>query len=71
MPTAQAEKLYRQALAVNPEDVRGLSNLGVLLSIESRDEEAMVTLTKALQLQPDSSEILTNLASMHHVGVHV
>jgi Flp pilus assembly protein TadD len=56
---------------VNPEDVRGLSNLGVLLSIESRDEEAMVTLTKALQLQPESSEILTNLASMHHVGVHV
>ena len=64
----RAKTLYRQALDRQPEDTRALSNLGSILTIEGQDDEAMVKLTHALRLGPTSSEVLSNLASMHHVS---
>jgi Flp pilus assembly protein TadD len=64
----QAKTLYRQALDRQPEDTRALSNLGSILTIEGQDDEAMVQLTHALRLGPTSSEVLGNLASLHHVS---
>lgn len=64
----QAKTLYRQALDRQPEDTRALSNLGSILTIEGQDDEAMVQLTHALRLGPTSSEVLSNLASLHHVS---
>lgn len=58
---AQAERLLRQALAVDPASVVSLNNLAWVLA-ERADKEAVDLATKALGLAPNSPPVLDTLA---------
>jgi tetratricopeptide (TPR) repeat protein len=47
---ARAERLYRQALDIEPDDVRALNLLGALFARAGRFNEAVATLTRAVTL---------------------
>jgi protein O-GlcNAc transferase len=59
---AQAEPLYRSALAQSPNNPDALHLLGVLLSQSGRSAEALPLLKQAASLAPHSADILSNLA---------
>lgn len=49
---AEAEARYRQTLAGDPDDAEALTNLGVVLQLQSRFEEAEASYRRALELRP-------------------
>jgi Tfp pilus assembly protein PilF len=53
---AQAEKLFRAAIASSPTFTNAFVNLGATLASESRFAEADATLEKALQIDPGNKE---------------
>jgi tetratricopeptide (TPR) repeat protein len=57
---AEAEKLYRQALALAPMDFTTGQLLGVLLAQQGRNEEALHAITTALTHNPNSAPALFN-----------
>jgi TolB-like protein/Flp pilus assembly protein TadD len=57
----EAERLYKQALSVNPGASRSHNSYGVLLSLAGRFDEATREFTEALRLDPLSMQIYTNL----------
>ncbi|MCX7170211.1 MAG: hypothetical protein NTY41_07955 [Proteobacteria bacterium] len=59
---AAAETAYRQALALDPEFLGVLSNLGVLLACLQREEEAEQCYRSAMALAPDYAKARFNLA---------
>ena len=59
--------MYNRALEMDALDPRTLNNLGALQVLQSRDADALATLTTALAVNPACVECLANLASMHHV----
>ena len=61
---AEAEKSFRQAVALNPNHGEAHYNLGFVLARLGRPAEAKPELEKALQLNPDSSEARFQLASV-------
>ena len=58
----QAEKLYREILAVESDNVDALNSLGVILQDYGRVSESLTLISKALAVEPDFPEALTNLA---------
>ena len=60
---AEAEAIYRQACAIQPDRFRTLSNLGMTLYDQGRMDEAADCYRQALRLKPDCFEAKTNLAS--------
>ena len=57
----EAEKLYREILKTNPNDLDAYNNLGVLLNDTGRLDEAEVSYKKAIELKPDYAEAHNNL----------
>lgn len=51
-----AEALYREALTLVPERVSVLSNLGAVLVLQGREEEARVLAERALAIDPECNE---------------
>lgn len=61
---AEAERDFRQALAVLPEHLGALNDLAVLLIAQGRKPEAKELLQKVLSLRPDDPMAKSNLASL-------
>ena len=61
----QAELLYRQALAIEPNHPHALCNLGVLINQAERPDEAIDYLRQAAALQPEVGEFHGNLATAY------
>lgn len=61
----QAERLYRQALAIDPGHVRALNNLGVLALEEQKTEQAIALFGKAIVLKRDYVDPYYNLACLY------
>jgi predicted O-linked N-acetylglucosamine transferase (SPINDLY family) len=57
----EAEGLYRQVLAKNPDEADALHLLGILLSQANRAGEAVELLQRAAGLAPQSADVLSNL----------
>lgn len=53
---AEAEKAFRQALAVSPDMAEAERGLGMTLSQMGRDEEALERLARYLELEPEASD---------------
>jgi tetratricopeptide (TPR) repeat protein len=53
----QAETAFEQALVVDPEHVKSLVNLSRVLMEQKRHDEAIERLTRAANLEPESTEI--------------
>ncbi len=58
----QATQSYRQALALAPDDVGALVNLGFVLSEQQRDADARPLLERAIQLNAQQEDALYTLA---------
>ncbi len=61
-----AEKIYRQAIAVQPENIDNYLNLGNVLSIQGIADESLITYEKALLIEPDHPEILSKLEKVRN-----
>ncbi len=61
---AQAERLYRQALAADPRDFTARHLLGVVRAQQGHGEEGLAEIAAALELQPAHAEALMNYASV-------
>lgn len=59
---AQAVEEYRRVLFLNPGDGRALNNLGVCLSRQGRDAEAVAIWERGAERHPPSPDCLTSLA---------
>jgi protein O-GlcNAc transferase len=59
---AEAEKLYRQILAENPDDADALHLLGVLEFQTGRHSAAVEHISRAVQIDPEVAEFQYNLA---------
>ncbi len=64
----KAEDIARQALAVAPNDPKGLNNLADILVTLGRANPAITALNKSLESDPDSPEALYNLARAYGVN---
>ncbi len=60
----EAEALYRQLLALQPERADVHAALGLVLSLQHRTDEAVAALRHASQLQPGNADILYKLGNM-------
>lgn len=60
----EAERLYRQALSVDPRDFTARHLLGVLRAQQGYNEEALAEIRTALAIHPDDPDALLNHASM-------
>jgi Flp pilus assembly protein TadD len=58
---AEAEKLFLAALALEPDNLIALNNLGVVRDLQGRNDEAQAAYRQALDLAPGSSEVQINL----------
>ena len=66
---AEAERIYRQVLTVNPNVIEAYNNLGVLLYDLGRFNEAVFAYQRAIQLNPGSSASYNNLGNaLRRVG---
>jgi predicted O-linked N-acetylglucosamine transferase (SPINDLY family) len=61
---ADAEQLYRQALAADPGDFAARHFLGVIRAQQGRPEEGLAEIDAALAIRPDDAEALLNRANM-------
>jgi tetratricopeptide (TPR) repeat protein len=61
----RAETLYGEALALDPDHVRALNNLGVLYMAEQKEEQAIVLFGKAIVLKRDYVDPYYNLACLY------
>jgi tetratricopeptide (TPR) repeat protein len=61
----RAEALYREVLALDPDHVRALNNLGVLCMAEQKEEQAIVLFGKAIVLKRDYVDPYYNLACLY------
>jgi protein O-GlcNAc transferase len=61
----EAEKLYRQALEVEPENADGWHLLGLLLAQRGNSEGGRKLIERAIQINPDADLYHVNLASLN------
>ncbi|HBB18729.1 MAG TPA: hypothetical protein DCZ97_17650 [Syntrophus sp. (in: bacteria)] len=61
----RAEALYREVIALDPDHVRALNNLGVLYMVEQKEEQAIVLFGKAIVLKRDYVDPYYNLACLY------
>ena len=64
---AEAEVLYRAALAADPRDANAQQLLGVALAQQGRPEEGLAEIDRALALAPDHAEAILNRANIHRM----
>jgi tetratricopeptide (TPR) repeat protein len=64
--SANAAALYRQILAVNPDQVVALQMLGLIESKQKdQHEQALARLNRALELEPDNGDVHNNLGLVY------
>jgi tetratricopeptide (TPR) repeat protein len=56
----EAEEEYRKALALDPDNLEALTNLGTLVSDLGRSEESLALYDRALHVRPDDPAVLNN-----------
>src|SRR5208283_3893452 len=61
----EAEKLYRQVLAMDANHAGALQNLGVLAFQVGRNDAAIPLLKKAIELSPNNASMYCNLADAY------
>lgn len=61
---ADAERLYLQLMAVQPQDAAPQHLLGVVRAQQGRNGEALELIGAALKIRPDAPEILSNYANV-------
>lgn len=61
----EALEVIQDYLVYTPEDTEALNDAGVILHCLGRSKEAIVHLTKARSLEPDSAEITWNLSEAY------
>ena len=61
----EADALYRQILAEQPDNVDVLTNMGVLSSAAGRYDEALTHYQRARALAPQDPDVLCNIANLH------
>lgn len=61
---AEAEPLYHQLMRIAPQDWRGPHFLGVVRAQQGRNDEALMLMDRALKLNPEAPEILSNYANV-------
>ena len=61
----EAEAIYRQILAANPNDVDALHFLGLIAHQTNHPDAAVRLLERALQIQPDRHDIHNNLGNIY------
>uniref|UniRef100_A0A832I0Q0 Tetratricopeptide repeat protein n=1 Tax=Eiseniibacteriota bacterium TaxID=2212470 RepID=A0A832I0Q0_UNCEI len=62
---ARAEAGYREVLRLWPDDDRALVNLGHVLALRGRDEDALALFTRATQVAPDNAAAWFNASQIH------
>ena len=62
---AEAEKLYRQVLAMDPKHAGALQNLGVLAFQVGRNDAAVPLLKQALEISPNNASMYCNLGDAY------
>ncbi|XP_047002831.1 protein O-mannosyl-transferase TMTC2-like [Schistocerca americana] len=62
--TGRAERFYRRAVQLRPQSARHHLNLGAILHLNGRYDEAAACYREALRLQPDDATALTNLQKL-------
>ena len=63
---SEAERLYRAVLAVDPDSVPALTNLGVVLSRQGKHSDAIAAYQRVLRLDPALAEVKLNLALAYY-----
>lgn len=63
----EAERLYREIVADEPDNAKALQYLGVLLASTKREDEGYPLLERAVDLDPEDAEALANLANLYRV----
>jgi Tfp pilus assembly protein PilF len=58
------EKLYRQAIATNPQHAGAYNDLGLCLARQGRFEDSVLTIEQAIHLQPDKPLYRNNVATV-------
>lgn len=62
---AEAERLYRQVLAIEPNEVEAMYLLAAICQVQKRTDECMALYERCLQLRPDFAEVHNNLGVAH------
>jgi tetratricopeptide (TPR) repeat protein len=63
--TLEAEKLYRQAIELDPHYCDAMNNLGYLLRQQGRIDETIEWYQKSLKVKPDNALVLNNLGIVY------
>jgi Tetratricopeptide repeat len=61
---AEAEKLYRQVLSLQPNSTQARAGLGIMLYLRGRPQEAIAAFRQAVELEPENSDLLYKLGNM-------
>lgn len=64
-----AKGRLQQALALDPRHVRALTELGILYEVEERPEFALLVYERALQINPQRSELIARANHLRSKGV--
>src|SRR4051812_12205829 len=61
---ADAERLYRDALALRPDLAGAHAGLALMLYLQGRPQEAIAAFREAVKIEPDNPELLYKLGNM-------
>ncbi len=61
---AEAERLYRQALAASPNLAGAHAGLALMLYLQGRPQDAIAAFREAVRIEPDNSDLLFKLGNM-------
>ena len=61
---AEAERLYRQALAASPKQASTYAGLALMLYLQGRPQEAIAAFREAAGIEPDNADMLYKLGNM-------
>jgi Tfp pilus assembly protein PilF len=65
----EAKGRLQQALALDPRHVRALTELGILYEVEQRPDFALAVYERALQIQPQKSEVVARANHLRSKGI--
>jgi hypothetical protein len=61
---AEAERLYRQAVAFRPDSVQGHAGLALMLLLQGKTGEAIAAFRRAREIAPDDADVLYKLGNL-------